>query len=474
MLKVLFRTRRRVVWVLSAAAITATACDILDPTDVRNPQTTEESLQQGATGAAGPFVTGVQERYSDAIEDLSYYTDVVSDNYDNVATFISPQTDLPASIVPADLTLNGGGGPFFEMQELRALANFALDSVLPNDPTSTPEQEADVWFYRGMASLLAAEDFVAVPVEENGPAVPGEQLLQLAIADFKKAQTVSQQGDFQTRIHLVLARAYRLAGDAAMAGSEATAALGGSSDFVFPALYDAANNVNVGFTFAVSRNLNDIQPLPRLDFLDPKYTDRDSPIASVKMEEAHLILAEVALAGSDIGGAVQHLVAAINLAKSRPTVTFFDSDPRQGRPQAGTVQASPSAPALAGLIMPRSGSAVPVPVISATSLDPTQVAGLSDPVEILRTLYQARQEIFFFEGRRMSDLGIRLPMMQREIETNTSINPGDPGTVVQVPGYIPGGDGLDAFTVSGNNTVISTDMNQVLADNRVSPFVMPF
>jgi hypothetical protein len=102
------------------------------------------------------------------------------------------------------------------------------------------------------------------------------------------------------------------------------------------------------------------------------------------------------------------------------------------------------------------------------------VAALTDPVQILRTLYLARQEIFFFEGRRMSDLGIRLPVMQREIETNSQINPGDPATIVQVPAYIPADDGLDSFSVSGNNTIIAVDMNQVLADNRVSPFALPF
>ncbi len=74
----------------------------------------------------------------------------------------------------------------------------------------------------------------------------------------------------------------------------------------------------------------------------------------------------------------------------------------------------------------------------------------------------------------MSDLGIRLPVMQREIDTNTRLNPGDPGTVAQVPAYIPADDGLDSFTISGDNTIIAVDINLVLADNRVSPFTLPF
>jgi tetratricopeptide (TPR) repeat protein len=459
-----------VIWGLAISA-----CDVIDPTNVKNPQTTEESLREGGTGATRPFLNGVIFRFSDAVEDVAYYTDVVSDNYDNISTFISPQTDLPRSILPSDLTLNHStSGPYFEVQELRALADFTLSGVIPNDAEATSEQRAEATFYRGMANLIAAENFVAVPVVEDGPAIPGNQLAQLAIDDFKAALAISQHADFATRIHLVLARAYRLAGDKAMAVAEANLALAGPQNFAFSAPFDAANNINDCFTYAVSRANNDVQPLPRLDFLDPKYIDRDKSIAAAKSEEAHLILAEAALSDGDYAGAVQSLVNAINLARNRATVVFVDRDPRRGRPAGGTVQAGPAAPALAGLILPRAGAQVSVPAISGTSLDPAAVAALTAPVEILRALYLARQEIFFFEGRRMSDLGIRLPIMQRELETNNQINPGDLSTVVLVPAYIPDGDGLDAFTVSGNNTIIAVDMNQVLADNRVSPFNLPF
>lgn len=456
-------------------AFSMNGCDFLNPTDVRNPQTTEESLESGGTGASGPFLNGVAFRYSDAIEDISYFTDVVSDNYDNVATFISPEADFPRNMRPSDLTLNGGGGPYFEVQELRSLADFTITGVIPNDAQATPDNLAEALFYRGMSNLLAGENFSAVPTEENGPLVPSEQLLQLAVADFTEALNTSQHSGFEARIHIVKARAYRLIGDKANAEVEANAALGAASpDFVFPAQFDAANNINSAYNFAVSRALNDVQPLPRLDFLDPKYLDRDSPIASVKMEEAHLILAEAALSNGDNAGAVGHLVNAINLAKSRGTSSFVDDDPRELRPQAGTVQAGPSASAISGLILPRSGLLVQVPTISGSSLNAAAVSALTDPAEIFYTLYLARQEIFFYEGRRMSDLGIKLPIMNREIETNTNINAGDLGTVAVVPDYIPAEDGLDAFTFDGSNTVISVDMNQVLTDNRISPFSMPF
>jgi hypothetical protein len=464
-------------------ALSISACDFLDPTEVRNPQTTEESLRQGGTGATVPFLNGVVQRYADAMEEIAYFTDVVSDNYDNIATFISPAADFPSQIVPQDLTLNGADeGPYHDVQELRALADFVLNSVIPNDAQATAEQTAEATFYRGMGYLLAAENFNGVPIADDGPRKTPEELTQLAIDDFNAAVAISQHGDFPTRIQLVLARAHRLLGNVNAAEAAANQALAGDANFTFAALYDAAFFVNRGWNFAVSRNLNDIQPLPRLDFLDPKYTLRDSPINSVKMEEAHLILAEVALSKNDLPGAVRNLANAITLAKSRPTSTFVDRDPRPNnltgtfRPQFGTVQASPTSPAIAGLILPRGGNAVQVPTVSGTSLDAAAVLALTNPVEIFRTLYLARQEIFFFEGRRMNDLGIRLPMMEREVQTNASIEQGDVGTVSVVPAYIPPSDDLDDFTfdAANANTVIATDMNAVLAANRVSPFPMPF
>jgi hypothetical protein len=92
----------------------------------------------------------------------------------------------------------------------------------------------------------------------------------------------------------------------------------------------------------------------------------------------------------------------------------------------------------------------------------------------------ARQEILFLEGRRMADLGIRLPMMLREIDANANIDAGDPGTNPVVPSYIPAGEGMDLYTPTSPYTAggvltttqvtINFDMNRILADNMVSPF----
>jgi len=97
---------------------------------------------------------------------------------------------------------------------------------------------------------------------------------------------------------------------------------------------------------------------------------------------------------------------------------------------------------------------------------------LSSTYSHFRTLYLLRQEIFFLEGRRMSDLGIRLPVTQRQIDGNANITPGSPGTTVVVPDYIPATDEMRRFTTAGTTVTILWDMNKVLAANRsrVSPF----
>jgi len=104
------------------------------------------------------------------------------------------------------------------------------------------------------------------------------------------------------------------------------------------------------------------------------------------------------------------------------------------------------------------------------------INALSTLTEHYRLLYLLRQEIFFLEGRRMSDLGIRLPVSNRQIQANPNIAEGDVGTVVIVPAYIPSGGGeLDQFAVDAANKLVTIthDMNQLIAENiqQVSPFL---
>ena len=195
-----------------------------------------------------------------------------------------------------------------------------------------------------------------------------------------------------------------------------------------------------------------------------------------------LILAEVDLANSDFANARQRMIAVINLAASRPTGTFDDGDPRldndlniRPRSAAIMVQDDADSPFRAGLVLERPGVIV-TPTISATSVSADDVNAAADGAALIRLFYLLRQEILFLEGRRMHDLGIRYPMMLREIDTNPNINDGDFGTRVVVPDYIPASNEMDLYSplvlYDGDANLIATevtimhDMNKILAEQR--------
>jgi hypothetical protein len=460
------------------------SCDLIDPTEVKNPSITEENLLENANGGTASFIVGLHSQFSSALIMTIYTTEPVSDNYDNRSTFISPSLDFPRNIRPDDATLGSTSYIYFQVQNLRALAEFGLSTIIPRDPASTTNQTAEVHFYRGFALLLLAENFWAFPITDQGPAITSADAVKIAIEEFKTSFNLSSDVGIKTNSKYALARAYRLAGDKTNAEQEARDALAMSPLYLFSAEYDETNRSNYMQAFLVERLNNDLQPLPRLDFLDPKYFQYESPTPAIKAEEAHLILAEVEISNGDLTGAKTSMKNAIEIARNRNKTSqlpasdtlFIDRDPRRSRPgdPSYMVKASAAAPAIAGLIQRRNGSQVIVYPISNTSLTAADIDALTTQNEIVRALYLLRQEIFFLEGRRMSDLGIRLPVMQREIDVNKNFPAGSSGTTVQVPGYIPQSDEMDRFTTDAVNKIVTClhDMNQKIADNyaQIKPF----
>ena len=467
--------------VLSTVLLGVVGCDLIDPTDVRNPQITQESIV-GQPGSMRAALQGVKTAFSNVVDNTAYFSDVVSDNYDNWQTFISPNADFPSAMRSDDLTLNGLGGMYGQNQQMRALATFAIDIVAPADPgvaSTTADMVAEAKLLRGLALVILAENFSYAPIETGGASITASAMLALAVTDLTDA--TSGSASVSTAAQFALARAYRLQGNKATATMAANDALALNPTYVYSATFDALSNTNAVWTFTVTRNLHDMQPLPRLDFLDPKYTSSvgTSPIAVLKAEEMYLILAEVAISDNDLATAKTRMKDAITLAtgtdNGRTTVQFTDVDPRTNRPNnnAITVKADATAPEVAGLVKQRAGSTVTIKQVSNTSVTAAEVDALVSVADHHRVLYLLRQEIFFAEGRRMSDLGIRLPMMKREEETNAKIVEGDPGTTTVVPSHIPAADGMDKFTTSGTVVTIDVDMNRVLANNKISPFPIP-
>ncbi len=473
--------RSVVLPLLLAAVLGVGGCDFLDPTAVENPQTTSEDLLQAANPTAS-LLPGLRAQFARLISANTVVAEVVSDNFSIHGTGLFKEWDSPRDITPSVNNSTGTAtGSYWNSQELKALATFVIEDIAPNDPTAEATLVAEAHYYRGMALLLLAENFSGAPLEEDGPVVPSGQILDLAIADFNQATS------FGVSTSAALARAYRWKGDRAAATTAAQTALGSDADFVVMQEYDATSITNAPASFLVLRALQEMQPLPRLDFLDPKYLDREAGIPVAKAEEMHLIMAEAALAGGDLTTARTQLRTAITMANGRGTTNFNDGDQRLNadlsiRPRTSSimVRADASSPYRAGLVLTRPAS-VMQHTISATSLDADSVAALGSAAELWHALHLARQEIMFLEGRRMADLGIRLPIMLREIDANPNITTGSAGTTVLVPSYIPPADDMDLYspaspydaaeTLTTNQVTIKVDMNKVLTTNNVSPFI---
>jgi len=475
----------RVGWTVAVAAtFSLVGCDFLDPTEVDNPATTDDDLAQAEEPTAA-LLPGLRAQFALALDPVD--PEVISDNYQIRGTGINKILDEPRRVTP-DLL---GARAYGNLQELRSLADFVLDEIAPDDTTATSEQLQEARYYRGMAYLLLGERFSAVPLEVDGTPVASAQLIQSAITELQAARSAASGTEFADAATAALARAYRMAGDANAAETEANAVLNADPEYTFRQDYDPATITNGPFLFLFERTIKEMQPLPRLDFLDPKYTARQAPIYISKAEEMHLILAEVAFSRADWATGREEIALAIEVAQSRPSEAFDDDDPRLNddlteRPHDASIQvrADASSPYRAGLVLSRPGVVV-TPTVAYTSLDADSIRAIptTETESLLHAMFLARQEMLMLEGRRMTDLGIRMPIEQDEIDTNPNINEGDPGTVAVVPSYIPPQDQMDWFSPASpydeDGNLVTTeitcavDMNRVLAQQKVSPFGLP-
>lgn len=490
----MIKSMLRSVPLVALVALAPAGCDFLDPTNVDNPRTTAEDLAE-ALEPTRALLPGLRAQFARAIGSTITLTEVVSDNYSIHGTGLNSAYDFPRDLRPQTVnSTSNATGLYWNAQELRALADFVLDDIIPEDENATAEEIAEARYYRGMAFLILGENMAGAPIEADGAVQTPDVLLGMAVTELQAA--AGTETDIGLAAIAALARAHRWQGDETAASTRAQQLLDADPDFVLLQEYDRTSISNPPFAFLVSRALREMQPLPRLDFLDPKYIDFEAGIPVAKAEEMHLILAEADMAQGAWATGRDHLANAIETALARGTTDFDDDDPRMDatfvvrpRDEEILVAASPDAEHRAGLVLERPG-VIPVPTISGTSLDPDSIRGIPVTNEdaLLHALYLARQEILFLEGRRMADLGIRLPIMLREIETNPGVEAGGLGTEVVVPAYIPAAGELDAYTPvspypegTGAEDVevepdvllvdILHDLNAILVENRAA---LPF
>lgn len=475
---------RSIAAVLGTAGVLLTGCDQFSPTAVENPNLTDEDFLE-TTDAARTWLRGVERQFMQGLNTLIVNSEITSDNYYNNYTTNNKVFDIPR-IDSHDTDVRSMQ---LAVARLRETADFGLERALAADPTSTPREEAEFLFYRAMSSILTAEYFVGLPAGALEPVATPAEHLTAAIADLERARSLVSEADLVNGYTLAIARAHYRLGNPAAAASAAQALLAADPAYLRLAEYDGVSGPGNSMQGLLTSSVNNLQPLPRLDFLDPKYPNRgpqiQSAIAFLKAEEAHLILAEERLASGDLDGAKSRLLQLLDLVDARP-VEMVDSR-LQERGRAGgqviypdhsdyRVAFEPGAPLLDGFVLYRAGEMVPVPTISGTSVTRDRIGALQSLEDALYVLYLMRQEIFLAEGRRTTDLGIRFPVSFAEVQINPNVEDGQPFTQAILPAFIPGDYGLDSFDLDedARTAVIHHDMNRYLVENRSAPEVLPF
>lgn len=456
--------------------------------EVENPNVTVDKFVE-TPQATSSWLNGIRRQAALTMNEFVVLSELVSDNYYNNRTLSSKVFDfLQIDFIDVDvLRLQN------EVHRLRGMTEFGLSDVVPNDPNSTAAQEAEIHFFKGLAHLLSGEYFVGLPAEDLGPVLEPEAHFQLALTEFNEAFEETTDDNLSAASRLARARIFYHQGDQANAVAEVDALIANSPDFLYQLSYDGVNGVPHDMQFFLYDSENDeFAPLPRLDFLDPKYFSTGDPALDQKPmnlfkgEEAFFIKAEAQLANNDLAGAKNTLVTLLeDVIQQRPTALVDDSrETRSGGnrndyPLSDTVQVafSPGAAPQPGLVLDRQAGDITVYPVSGTQVTTDDINNAASADELLELLYLMRQEVFLAEGRRIVDLGVKYPVAENEFRNNPNI--GEAALEAQIPDFLPrdGSNALiDDFSVDTEKGIVTItyDLNRLLVENKNSPLVLPF
>jgi len=453
---------------------------------VENPNVTTDRFTNSPQ-AASTWINGAKSEMASSLGIIVELTEITSDNYFNNRTLSSKVFDIP-QIVNTDLDVDRLQTA---VHNIRRTTEFGLETVLPSDPSSTTEDQAELIFLKGVAHLFSGEYFTGIPGENGGPILQTNDHFSIAVSAFEDVIELSNQNDLINAAKLALARIAWHLNDIPTLRSNALQIIENDPLFNFQIEFDGENGPNNAFQFFIFNSPQDeFAPLPRLDFLDPKYFSEDGagldqkPITLFKSEEAYLMLAEAELVAGNIATAKSFLVDVLeNVIANRPVFEVNDAaETRSGGnrddyPLVDTfsIKFSPDEPAIDGLVLDRQSGPVQVPGVSGTSVTAQQIDSATNTEDLLEIILLMRQEIFISEGRRVVDLGIKYPVSENEIRSNENIDINDPAGIAQIPGFIPLGTEMDDFINDEENQVITilVNMNKVLVQNRTSEFVLP-
>ena len=483
------RSLRATTAVLLVALLAVAGCDLLDPSNVNNTDTTQDAILD-LPAVAGPWLNGLERQTALIYNNMVVAAEVSTDNYANTNNFYLNDDNLAFITDKADDIEDLQ----FTIADLRESAIFGLTTVREQDENTTNDQLAEFHFFKGLAHLMAGMYFKVLPAENNGPPVVAEEQLRMATMSFDEALSLSTGGDKEISYHLGKARAFFYLGDKASALAAADAAIAAGNDaYVRFVKFDGVNNVaadnNTMQDALFDRATDDLQPLPRLDFLDPKFTsfrkpvDDEEDIPMFKIEEAYLIKAQAQLADGMVESAKESMKAAVAVVADRPTETLIDANEERSNRNPGSrpasegwmIRASADDPYRGGLTRTRNDPAaeIEIPIISGTSVDEALIDAAVSVDEALETLYLMRQEIFMAEGIRAVDFGIKWPVHENEAKFNTAISAEDRQPFI--PSYLPASaNQMDAFTIDFDTqeVTIELNMNRVLVENKAG--ILPF
>ena len=432
------------------------------------------------------WLEGVRRQMANTINPIVELTELTSDNYYNNRTLSSKVFDLPQIAIEDIDVLRLQT----EIHSLRRMAEYGLEEVAAADTRTTDDNLAELHFYKAVAELYSGEYFVGLPADNVGAVLTPDQHFASAIQDFEQVITLTSQPVFRLASRLALARIAYHQGDVNKALNEAEAVIQEAPELNFAVTFDGVNGPSNQFQFFLFDSSNDeFAPLPRLDFLDPKYFSignpslDQKPISIFKSEEAYFIKAEAQIAQANIGDAQQTLKDLLtDVIANRPVVALDDSrETRSGGNRADypltadvAVKFSPDADPIEGLILDRQAGDIMVPLVSGTQVTAADIDAATTEDALLELLYLMRQEVFLAEGRRLVDLGIKYPVAENEANGNANVT--QDVLEAQIPGFIPLNGEMDDFVYDVDNQIVTIDvnMNRVLVTNKTSPFVLPF
>ncbi len=450
---------------------------------VDNPNVTEE-VYLDTYNPDSSWTNGLKRQLALTMNQVVINSEMISDNYFNNYTLYSKVFDTP-QIVFSDLDVNRTQ---VEIGALREMAEYGIEKVLPNNPEAKDSDWSYTYFSKAYALILAGENFVGLPDDNNAEAISSKDLLLKSLDFLDLAIEKESDTNILLVYKLLKARVYRSLGDSEFAKQFANDIIG-HTDLLYNVTFDGTNGVmnemqNATFT----ANENRFAPLPRLDFLDPKYYNEGTaisdqkPLAIVKAEEAYLILAEVYASENKIGDVKTILTNLINdVIVNRPVVLIDDSrelrngSNREDYPtEAVDIRFDHDNPFESGYVLDRQADKILVYTVSGTKVTTMDINNITNQDEALYLIYRMRQEIFISEGRRSNDLGIKLPVSETEQLNNSNIS--DEFTKAVIPDFIPLNLGLDDFSVENDsgNISITNDMNKILVTNKTSSLILPF